>query len=204
MIKILFNNCIGGFSFSNKAKKLYCTKGGVWSEWDLVRHNPILIECFEELGLEFNARCSSVGIIEISIKYIDYYYIHNNDGYETIVIDHIKYDQDTGNSNEDVIEILLNNCYGRFNISTNAEKLYNLKKLEIDPTFKYVTCFNNIIYRTDPILILCFKELGSDFNASYTNIHITLIPVKYKEYFSILDYDGIESINITPYNNKDH
>lgn len=57
MVKVLYNNCFGGFGLSKEAVDLYLAKGGDPKasrsySWDAHRSDPILIEAVEEIGLE--------------------------------------------------------------------------------------------------------------------------------------------------------
>lgn len=54
------------------------------------------------------------------------------------------------------IEILLNDCYGGWSISNKARKLYTLRKTEDSN--------NYLSKRSDPILIQIYKELGDEFD----------------------------------------
>ena len=87
---------------------------------------------------------------------------------------------------EEEIEVLLNDCYGGWQISNKAKKLYELRKTK-----------DSIRRRSDPILVQIYKELGDEFDGGkYSKTGIEKIPKKYEKYFIISEYDGLESIEI--------
>jgi len=101
--------------------------------------------------------------------------------------------------NEAEMEILYNIKYGGWGITKKAEELYKLRK-GIDNSFN-LSFYDDLSYRTDPILIEIYKELGDEFDDKYSNTRIQKIPIKYKNYYGIDEYDGKEyvSINYTEY-----
>lgn len=100
--------------------------------------------------------------------------------------------------NEEEIEILLNICYGGWNISKKAIELYKLRNPSYNVTENdYVYYFN----RHDPILVQIYKELGDNFDGKYSKTKIKKILKKYENYYYIDEYDGKEwvKINYTKY-----
>jgi len=165
----------------------YFDKNSNSSEWELVNHQDITYN---------GTTLTCIAVSELPIIHVDHYYIQSNDRCELVVIDHIKYGRN-GSPSIPIVEVLLNCCHGEFCISTKAKELYNLKRLCMDPTFEKVKHFDEMVYRTDPILISCFKELGEEFNGNCgAFINIASIPKKYKKYFYIVNCKGIESISI--------
>ena len=62
---------------------------------------------------------------------------------------------------EEEIEILINICYGGWNISKKAIDLYKLR----NPNFNITESdFDYYFHRNDDILIQIYKELGDDFD----------------------------------------
>jgi hypothetical protein len=94
--------------------------------------------------------------------------------------------------NEEQIEILYNVKYGGWGISKKAEELYQCKKCTDDK----LDISYDLSYRTDPILIEIYKELGTEFDDEYSKTKIKQIPKKYENYYEIHEYDGKESITI--------
>lgn len=102
---------------------------------------------------------------------------------------------------EDQIELLYNGCYGGWGISDEAYELYNLKMLEKDPTFQPFIIKNKHlldldIERHDPILVQIYHEIGEKMNDKYCKIKVKKIPKKYENYYSIDEYDGLETVRI--------
>ena len=89
-------------------------------------------------------------------------------------------------SPEEEIEVLLNDCYGGWQISNKANKLYELRRTK-----------DSIRKRSDPILVQIYKELGDAFDGGkHSKTGIEKIPKKYEKYYIISEYDGLESIEI--------
>ena len=90
---------------------------------------------------------------------------------------------------EEEIEVLLNDCYGGWQISNKANKLYELRRTE--------NSNNYIRKRSDPILVQIYKELGDEFDGGkHSKTGIENIPKKYEKYYIISEYDGLESVEI--------
>lgn len=81
-MKIVINNCYGGFGLSPKALSIL----EVESEYSLERTNPALIECVETLGVEANGSYADLKIVEIPDD-IDYI-IEEYDGIEHVAEKH--------------------------------------------------------------------------------------------------------------------
>ena len=61
-MKVVINDCYGGFGLSEKAMKFL----GVDSGWpEIERNNPKLVECVEKLGEEANDMCAELKVVEI-------------------------------------------------------------------------------------------------------------------------------------------
>jgi hypothetical protein len=89
------------------------------------------------------------------------------------------------------MKVVINTCYGGFELSNTALNLYNekRKKLDLQP---YTWSYN--IQRNDLLLIEVIEELGNDANADYSKLEIVIIPTEYKDYYEIEECEGIESI----------
>ena len=102
---------------------------------------------------------------------------------------------------EDKLHVLYNNCYGGWTLSDKTVEMYNLRKQQIDSNFIPVTSlfqhnFECECERHDPILVQIYRELGKDFDGSHSKTKIKTIPKKYKYYYTISEYDGLETIMI--------
>jgi hypothetical protein len=87
---------------------------------------------------------------------------------------------------EEEIEVLLNDCYGGWQISNKANKLYELRRTK-----------DSIRKRSDPILVQIYKELGDEFDGGkHSKTGIEKIPKKYEKYYIINEYDGLETVEI--------
>ncbi len=125
-IKVLYNSRYGGWGMSTKARDLYKLRKqdlGYVADKDWNRHNPILVQIFEELGVEFNDKFSTVDIEYIPKKYEKYYYITVDNGLETVEINYMKYE--FVKLKEQTRTILTSNMM-------NDEKISLLNKLYID------------------------------------------------------------------------
>lgn len=85
MAKVVINTCYGGFGISNEAREWLLDHGMsedlVNNEYDIPRHDKLLVECVETLGQDANSWTSELAVVEI---YEDQYRIEDYDGKETI------------------------------------------------------------------------------------------------------------------------
>ena len=95
--------------------------------------------------------------------------------------------------NEEEIEILLNICYGGWNITKKAIDLYKLRSSSYNVTGNEFDYYFN---RNDPILVQIYKELGNEFDNKYSKTKIKKILKKYENYYDIDEYDGKECVRI--------
>jgi hypothetical protein len=92
-------------------------------------------------------------------------------------------------NNEEEIEVLLNDCYGGWEISSKANKLYALRTTKDSNYF--------LRKRSNPILVQIYKELGDEFDGGkHSKTGIEKIPKKYENYYYISEYDGLEKVEI--------
>ena len=96
---------------------------------------------------------------------------------------------------QEMIEVLYNDCYGGYGISKKATKLYNDRMLANDSAFIPVEDKEEIS-RTDKVLIEIYKEIRTDIDTKYSKIKIEFIPKKYEKHFFIEEYDGKENVAI--------
>jgi hypothetical protein len=108
----------------------------------------------------------------------------------------------TDKTEEEQLDVLYSTCYGGFGISKEALKRYNEKLLQKNPDAKVIK-YDMDIRRHDPILIEVFHEMdgencerGEGFNSKFSKASIETIPMIYKQYYHIDDYDGKEGIII--------
>ncbi len=101
MHKVVYNACYGGFSLSNEAMDRMVELGyeglqpnpeynpnsksmfdshKYWGDYDVPRHNPILVQVVEELGEKANGSCARLAIEEVDGPYR----IEEYDGFETV------------------------------------------------------------------------------------------------------------------------
>jgi hypothetical protein len=100
-IDILFSKCSGGgYHPSKKAVELFNERKKqinpdfipiVPGLSFLTRHDPVLVQIFREIGVEFNGKYCSMEIETIPKKYENFYYVREYDGEESIHIDYDKY-----------------------------------------------------------------------------------------------------------------
>lgn len=96
-MKVLINDCYGSFCISEEALNLYNLKRinnclePVKNGHNLVRHDKLLVEVYEEIGLKMNSRHCTIKIEEIDDKYEKYYKLNEYDGAEELIILYNKY-----------------------------------------------------------------------------------------------------------------
>lgn len=83
--KVIYNACFGGFNLSAEAEALGQKISSIenWGRysWELQRHDPVLVEVFEQLGSDrASGFCSSLAVTEVSGPYR----IEEYDGAESI------------------------------------------------------------------------------------------------------------------------
>ena len=124
-VKVLYNCRYGGWNMSDKAEELYRLRrqepdyiDNYSLGWD--RHDPVLVQIFEELGDEFNGEHCKVGIKYIPKKYEDFYNITEYDGKENVEINYMCYEINI--LKENAKSILMGDM-------TNDDKIASLKKL---------------------------------------------------------------------------
>jgi hypothetical protein len=66
-MKIVINDCYGGFGLSKKALALYNERTGtvLTYEYDIKRNDPILVEIVEQLGEAANGDFAELKVVEI-------------------------------------------------------------------------------------------------------------------------------------------
>lgn len=89
------------------------------------------------------------------------------------------------------VSVIVNKCHGGLGYSEKALFEYNRRK-----NTNYTKYQSENIDRTDQIMIEICKELGKDANAKSSLIEIEEIPLIYKNYYTINEYDGLEHIDI--------
>jgi len=87
-MKIVINDCYGGFGLSDAALERYNTLTGKSVEyfWDLERDDPVLVQVVEQMGEVANGKYSELKIVEVpdGVKW----YIHEYGGMEHVAEEH--------------------------------------------------------------------------------------------------------------------
>ena len=78
-MKLVINNCYGGFELSEKAREML----GV-NPYDIKRNDPKLIQIVEELGEKASGKSANLQIVEIPDEITDFD-ISEYDGVETVI-----------------------------------------------------------------------------------------------------------------------
>jgi hypothetical protein len=100
---------------------------------------------------------------------------------------------------EHTIGVAVNRCYGGFSLSEKAVEM--LRTRLGDPKIKsysFDSCYDGDdgYCRHHPVLIEVINELGEEADGSFAEIEIVYIEEKYKGFYSISEYDGMEGIKI--------
>ena len=93
-VEILYNKCFGGFGFSSEAMNEYYNRKQTvdpssFSEYEIERHDPVMLQIVKELGPRANGYCARLAIQSIPSHFVKYYEIDEYDGSESV---RIKYD----------------------------------------------------------------------------------------------------------------
>ncbi len=104
-------------------------------------------------------------------------------------------------TDEHTIGVAVNRCYGGFSLSEKAVEM--LRTRLGDPkiqsySFQYYYGDDDEgrYSRHHPILIEVIKELGEEADGPFAEIVIDYIEEKYKGFYSISEYDGMEGVKI--------
>ena len=76
MVKIVINKCFGGFGLSDIGEIEYLERSGLiihgvtswpsdYSDWDIPRHDPVLVQLIEEDAELYGGRSSRLRVVEI-------------------------------------------------------------------------------------------------------------------------------------------
>lgn len=87
------------------------------------------------------------------------------------------------------VPVVINQCYGGFGLSGLALTMYN--KLT-DTKVEYA----DNIERTDPILVKIVRELKKEANDTCAQLQICKIPNYMLNFYTISEYDGMESVKL--------
>ena len=90
---------------------------------------------------------------------------------------------------EDLIPVLYNTCFGGFHLSKEAIRIYGERSGATN-----LSSFN--LPRTDSVLAEVVKELGDAANGMCSSIKTLYVPRQYKNFVSISEYDGLESVSV--------
>jgi hypothetical protein len=93
-VEILYNKAFGGFGFSSEAMNEYYNRKQTvdpssFSEYEIERHDPVMLQIVKELGPRANGYGAKLGIQSIPSHFVKYYEIDEYDGSESV---RIKYD----------------------------------------------------------------------------------------------------------------
>lgn len=96
-------------------------------------------------------------------------------------------------------EVMYNRNYGEFSTSLCFDEEYNRRMLAINPLYKAKE--TGRLYfepeRDDPVAIQVLKDLGRKASSDkYASLYICRIPIRYKGFYRINEYDGFESVEI--------
>jgi hypothetical protein len=101
-------------------------------------------------------------------------------------------------TDNDYMEVLYNECYGGWKLSDKILKEYENRMKEKNPEYVLI---KHHIKRHDHILVELYHEMTSEFQGASKNSYIKSdeIEKKYKDYYRIKEYDGLESVKIRYY-----
>jgi len=97
-VEIVYNKCFGGFGFSSEALSEYHKRKTVdplFDQYELERHDAVMVQIVKELGPKANGYCAKLGIQRIPAHFARYYEIVEYDGSESVQIKYDAYKIDT-------------------------------------------------------------------------------------------------------------
>ena len=81
-MKVIINNCFGGFSISDELERRLNLEG-VWYDEDDIRTNPVAIAAVEENSNKASGCCANLRVVEVPDEATDYM-VTEYDGAETL------------------------------------------------------------------------------------------------------------------------
>lgn len=90
------------------------------------------------------------------------------------------------------MKVAYNSCYGGFNLSQAAVEYLHNKGVNVDNIHRAI--FEYEWERHDPFLIEAIETLGDAANGDCSKLKIANIPDEYGTYYTISEYDGMESV----------
>lgn len=67
--RIVINDCYGGFSLSDRARREYCRMAGIelseFLDSEVARDDPYLVKIVKDLGMGANGSCANLKVVEI-------------------------------------------------------------------------------------------------------------------------------------------
>jgi hypothetical protein len=97
---------------------------------------------------------------------------------------------------ENTIGVAVNKCYGGFSLSEKAVEI--LRTRLGDPKIQSYSFEDSDgkFSRHNPVLIEVINELGEEADGPFAKIVVVYIEEKYKGFYSISEYDGMEGVKI--------
>jgi hypothetical protein len=87
---------------------------------------------------------------------------------------------------------MYNTCYGGFTLSDAAIDEYKRRNPEDKNPRLYDTDYE--LDRDDQVMAQIVKEMGCSANGHFSDIKLQRIPVEYRDFYTIYEYDGLESV----------
>lgn len=117
---------VGGFPPPDQIDPSFVPIGDAFDILCLERHDPLLIEIYQELGDAFDeSKVSKTKVAIISDKYKDFYVIREYDGFESVAIDKTRYDLHQLTETYHKIKEILSSD----NTADNEDKIRQLKQI---------------------------------------------------------------------------
>ena len=86
------------------------------------------------------------------------------------------------------IYVMYNNCYGGFTLSDAAIDEYKRR----NPAGKNPRLYE--LERDDQAMVQIVREMGAAANSTFSEIKLQRIPAEYRDYYTINEYDGLETV----------
>ena len=91
-LEVILNGTYGWFSFSEQAKHAYREAGGSFDKAsDIQRHDALMVSIVKRMGRAAHWKGSEIRIAVIPDRFATHYRISEEDGMETVIIEHDSY-----------------------------------------------------------------------------------------------------------------
>jgi len=115
-LEVMLNGGYGWFSFSEEAKRAYREAGGHFDKAsEIDRHDALMVGIVKRMGSAAHWKGSGIRIMSVPDRFAEYYLICEENGAESVVIQHDLYKLDTLKAILNDEQLTASECIARAN-----------------------------------------------------------------------------------------